>query len=144
MSNSIPEEATTSVDYGNIDLPPSYVDNVQDTEREPLHNNFVQDILENDLEPITVSQVPYEGGQLVAKKPIMLTPTLSEDKQFFVIDDETLGISLSAFTRCELIEYLYENIAFLWKEYAQEHDYKMTDSAQVLKRRLLKVFDEQN
>ena len=115
---------------------------VQDSKGEPHWIDNVQDVLEIDLSPITVDQVPYEDGQLIAQKPIALIPTLSETKQFYVIEKEELGISLIAYTRTELKDLLYEEFAFLWHEYAKEEDDNMTVGAQALKGRLLKVFEE--
>ena len=110
------------------------------------HKNETADVVENeniDLPPITVYQVPYKDGQLIAQKSITLIPTLSETKQFYVIEKEELGISLIAFTRTEMKDLLNEEIAFLWKEYAKEVDDNLTIGAQALKENLLKVFEEQ-
>ena len=110
----------------------------------PMRITDVQEILEVDLSPITVRQVPLEEGSLVALQPVMLTPVLSETKQFYEIDNGDLGISLIAFTRDELIDALNEEIAVLWAEYAQESDEKLTDGAQALKARLLGAFEERD
>ena len=103
----------------------------------------VQDIIEVDLSPITLHEVHHEQLHLAALKPITLTPTLSETKQLYEAEDETLGVSLFAFTRDELTDLLHDELAVLWVEYARAEDEELTGEARLLKQRLHETFREQ-
>jgi hypothetical protein len=93
-----------------------------------------------DLEPIPLMPFSVGGQHIEPIVPRSLTPTLDENEQSFILEDEAIGLDLVAETRAELEEILTQDLRLLWRDYALAADDTLTRGARDLKRRLLDTF----
>jgi hypothetical protein len=117
---------------------------VLNDEDQPKEIHSVSDIRDLDLSPFTIDQVRREGRLLRTRQPLVIEPTLDDDKQFLCLNHEELGIDVFAHTREQLAVELAEQLAMLWDEFALANDDSLEPSAQQLKRALLQAFEELN
>jgi hypothetical protein len=96
----------------------------------------VSRIEELDLSPFVVAEM--SSGVPLAQ-PLRLVPFLSDDQQSIQLENEELDIDVFAATRTELLAELRSQLDMLWTEYAQENDESLSEPAQALKSRLLKL-----
>lgn len=114
-----------------------------DGEGNPKTLSNVSSIQPVDLSPINLDLC--EIGSVTLRKrgaePITIQPFLDEDtKQYFIAERKDLGIEAIAPTREELIQETSQQLVFNWQQYAMEADDILTQSAQALKRSLLKHY----
>ena len=64
----------------------------------------------------------------------------SESGELYQLDVKELEISITAYTREELVDLLHDFIVVLWNEYALEDDANLTANAQELKNLMLNDF----
>lgn len=95
---------------------------------------------EFDLSEIIVQDVEIERGMLSRREPLVLHPIPSDSGELYQLDVTELEISITAYTREELVDALHNLIAVLWNEYALEDDANLTTNARVLKNRMLHDF----
>lgn len=97
-----------------------------------------------DFSPIVIDSVPLSDGRsLSVSPPIELHPTLDgQDSQVLAVTDNGLNLFVGAPTRDELVDEILAHIAFMWAEYAQEQENKLTPTAQVLRKTLLNRMKE--
>lgn len=82
----------------------------------------VSNIQPVDLSEMFLSKALEQGGRKLNLNDSM-TFTLQlddETRQFYIIEDESLGISISAYTREELMKNLIEQLFFLWDTYGSD------------------------
>lgn len=96
----------------------------------------------NDVGEIVLREAATRSGVLRFRKPLRLTPTISEAGRFLLAEEPKLGISLHAETREELVAELADQIDLLWHEYALEKDENLSVSARELKRVWLQAVEE--
>ena len=96
-------------------------------------------IQEIDLTPIVLDIIPYEEKQLKFTTPLVLTPALDDSQQLYTINYEYLGLNIFTYTRGEIVEDIEDYIVYLWEEYANEDDSRLTLDAIELKNKLLKL-----
>ncbi len=93
-----------------------------------------------DISPLILREIALDSGVLRRNAPFVVKPYVSESHECYRAEVEELGLSISAYTRQELVEAIQDMIAVLWQEYAMEDDENLTESAAALKRRLLEDF----
>ncbi|MEI7670834.1 MAG: hypothetical protein WCK00_01845 [Deltaproteobacteria bacterium] len=97
----------------------------------------VESIVEVDLSPFYLQTLEHSGRTFTFTKPLVLIPDLDETKQLYCLEYPTLGIDVYAYTRDQLELELWEQIAFLWDNYALDNDAELTEAALHLKKNLL-------
>jgi hypothetical protein len=102
----------------------------------------VTDIRDLDLSPLVFDTVRYSGLVLKAAHVLTLEPVLDETKQLLCIQQIDLGIDVYAPTRETLLVELNEQLAMLWREYAQASDDELDAPARQLKQAILARFSE--
>jgi hypothetical protein len=85
----------------------------------------VKDIQFLNLSDFILTSFQYEGTKLKFKKPLVLSPQLTESCQFMTLQDSELGIDVIAQTREELWEELSAEIETQWKYCAKQPDEKL-------------------
>ena len=95
---------------------------------------------EFDLSEIVVQDVQFERGTLRRREPLILRPMSSESGELYQFDVKELEISITAYTREELVDLLHDFIVVLWNEYALEDDANLTANARELKNLMLNDF----
>lgn len=95
-----------------------------------------------DLSPFELQEVDLENSRLRFREPLVLKPFLDGSSQLLVIENEDWELSVFAPTREQLWEELREQIAMLWREYAQEDDDVLSPPALTFKRYLLRHIEE--
>ena len=114
---------------------------VLNAEREPVRINEVEKIIEVDLSVIEIDGFDVDDKRIVAKQPVSFQPVLDETSQYYVLQDTPFGIQLLAGLREELEIDLYDELDFLWRQYAAESDDELTADALELKQQLLGTFE---
>ncbi len=114
---------------------------VLNAEREPVRINEVEKIIEVDLSVIEIDGFDVDDKRVVAKQPVSFQPVLDETSQYYELQDAPFGIQLLAGLREELEVDLYDELDFLWRQYAAESDDELTEDALELKQQLLGTFE---
>ena len=109
---------------------------------EPKQIIDVTDIRDIDLTPFELAHVEHGPLHLDARTPLALEPTLDDSKQLLCVEHADLGLCAFAQTREALANELAEQMAMLWREYAQANDTELDAPAQQLKQALLDRFVE--
>jgi len=102
----------------------------------------VTDIRDLDLSTLVLDTVRHSGLTLKAVPALSFEPTLDESKQLLCIEHGELGIDVYAPTRETLLAELHEQLAMLWREYAQASDDELDAPARLLKQALRARFTE--
>lgn len=117
-----------------------------DQEGHPERLAEVSNIQPVDLSGMMLSGVmECDGRKLNVIHLIVFVPKLDEEtKQFYTIEDDSIGISVSAHTREDLMRNLIEQLFFLWDTYGSNHvDINtLTKGAQAFGNELRKRFQE--
>lgn len=92
-----------------------------------------------DESPIEIAAFQRDNKRYSFKEPILFKPCLDDSKQLYLLEYPQLGIDIAVYTRAELKSEIEEQIVFLWEEYANEDDEKLTASALELKRNIKSV-----
>ncbi|MDR2169223.1 MAG: hypothetical protein LBP59_03685 [Planctomycetaceae bacterium] len=95
-----------------------------------------------DLSDFLLTSFPYKGGQLIFKKPLTLSPKLTESCQFMTLQYPKLGIDVIAQTRKELEEELSAEIETQWEYCAKQPDEKLGKEFIKQKNNLLASIEE--
>ena len=95
-----------------------------------------------DLSPFELQEVDLENSRLRFRQPLVLVPLLDESGQMLVIENADWELCVFAPTREQLWEELREQIAMLWREYAQEEDDVLSPPALDFKQHLLRHIEE--
>ena len=111
-----------------------------DANGEPERINDVEKIIEVDLSVIDVEGFEVGDKRIVAKQPVIFQPLLDDTSQYYAFQEAPFGIQLLAIFRDQLETDLYDELDFLWRQYAEESDEKLSKGAQQLKRQLLDAF----
>ncbi|MBC7951120.1 MAG: hypothetical protein H7Z12_04760 [Rhodospirillaceae bacterium] len=114
---------------------------VLDRDGEPEKIIEVERILEVDLSPFIVTNFISGNKVLRARRPITFSVTLDESVQYHCIESGEFGIDIIASTREELEHDMQQELDMLWRQYAQEQDDKLTESARTLKLAMLEAFE---
>lgn len=90
-----------------------------------------------------VTEVSLGNNRFLAPKecPHIFHIESQDDKPYYRIEDEGLGISIWADKIIDLEEVLHDDIAMLWKEFVL-YEGELTDSAKKIKEELLSNFSE--
>lgn len=102
----------------------------------PKEITDVQEIRDLNLSPFAIHEFVCDKIKLQFVNPLVLTPELDDSQQFLCLKDEQLGIDVFAMTRERLLSDLLEQLALLWKEYANEVDESLSAESLALKRAL--------
>ena len=92
-----------------------------------------------DESPIEITSFERNNKRYSFKEPIQFKPCLDDSKQLYLLEYPELGIDIAVYTRAELKTEIEEQIVFLWEEYAEEDDEKLTSSALELKRSIKSI-----
>lgn len=92
-----------------------------------------------DESPIEISNFRRGNKRYSFNAPIEFKPCLDNSKQLYLLEYPQLGIDVAVYTRAELKSEIEEQIVFLWEEYANEEDEKLTSSALELKRNIKSI-----
>jgi len=111
-----------------------------DANGEPERINDVEKIIEVDLSVIDVDGFEVGDKRVVAKQPVIFQPLLDDTSQYYTLQEAPFGIQLLAMFRDQLETDLYDELDFLWCQYAEENDEELSEDAQQLKRQLLGAF----
>jgi len=101
----------------------------------------VQDIISVELDELEIAALYMGNQKIVAKEPLLFSPSLDETMQLFVLKYEDLGIDIAALTRSDLEEMLVDEMKMLWAEFAIETDSKLTRDGLGIKRKMLELFE---
>lgn len=102
----------------------------------------VTDIRDLDLSALSLDTARHSGLTLKAVPTLTIEPTLDESKQLLCLEYGELGIDVYAPTRETLLAELHEQLAMLWREYAQASNHELDAPALQLKQALLARFSE--
>ena len=91
---------------------------------------------------IKVVGFEVDNKSIVARRSVTFRQELDETKQYLMIQDDHFGIHLIADSREELEQNLYEELDFLWRQYAMEKNDVLSKDAMALKSQLLYAFKE--
>ncbi|NLK49830.1 MAG: hypothetical protein GX294_04200 [Candidatus Cloacimonetes bacterium] len=72
-----------------------------------------------DLSPILIKSFEYDGQSFLIKKPIELSVFLDDSEQLYCVVDDKFALNVAAETREELIEDIYDKLAFMWDFYIE-------------------------
>ncbi|MZP31302.1 hypothetical protein GTO91_16465 [Heliobacterium undosum] len=109
----------------------------------PLRLTEVTKIETLDLSDVVLTTVPSSRRVLKFKQPIVITPYLDSDsQQLLVLEEPSLGIHVFGYTRDQVIQELYEQVQFLWDEYAKAPESNLAPDAQQLRQWLLFMIEE--
>lgn len=103
--------------------------------------DFALFLKEKDEQSINLGEYDYGNFILRFRTPIQLFPTKDESGRLLRLEYPDLGIHVFAETREQLLEELWEQILFLWEDYALCCDDEMTLQSQILKKNLLKAIE---
>jgi hypothetical protein len=103
----------------------------------------VTDIQFLDLSDFILISFQYEGTKLKFKKPLVLSPKLTESCQFMMLQEPELGIDVIAQTRKELWEELSAEIEVQWEHCAKQPDEKLGKEFIKQKNNLLAIVEEE-
>ncbi|MDR2438176.1 MAG: hypothetical protein LBE12_02240 [Planctomycetaceae bacterium] len=103
----------------------------------------VKDIQFLDLSDFILTSFQYEGAKLKFKKPLVLSPQLTESCQFMTLQEPELGIDVIAQTREELWEELSAEIETQWEHCAKQPDKKLGKELIKQKNNLLAMIEEE-
>ena len=95
-----------------------------------------------DLSPMGLYKVQDDHLILQFRKPVEVDVALAEDRTLYLARNRDLGIDSFAHSRSELISEVQDLVLFLWREYAQQPDEKLSVDARDLKARLLDAIEE--
>lgn len=93
-----------------------------------------------DFSEIVLQDVAFEQGVLHRREPLVLHPFSSESGELYQLEIHELEISITAYSREELVDALQDFFIVLWNEYALEDDANLTVNARELKNLLLSDF----
>ena len=105
----------------------------------------VSSIRSVDLSDMILPILEQEERKLEARKTLIFNVKLDEEtKQFYLIEDEEIGVDISACTREELLLAITDQIFFLWDTYAsnEANIASLTEGALELRQKLLEKFRE--
>lgn len=108
---------------------------------EPKELSNISSVNFMDESPVEISEFNKSNKRFYFKQPIRLVPHLDESKQLYLLEYPKLGLDISVFTRAELKDEIEEQLVFLWEEYAQESDDKLTTLAVELKNNINLLMD---
>ena len=91
----------------------------------------VDEIIKIDESPIEINELTIYNTLYQAKPPLRFTVSFDREKHLYDLEGD-FGITLSAEARPELEDELYETLAMLWSEYAQEHPQFLSPQARRL------------
>lgn len=115
-------------------------DNDKETPKKLTNVDAIQVL---DLTEFTLEMIQLDDSiDLQFDQPLVLTPELTDDKQYMTIENTYLGIDVIAQTHDELWEEVVAGIRHLWKFYAKEHDEKLGHLFITTKRNLCKAIKE--
>ena len=112
----------------------------RDAEGQPLSIEDVDHIEPVDLSPLPVGPVAVGNVTVTPTETLSASVSFDESDAVYVADISPLNVSVFAETREMLTFALEDEIALLWKRYANAPDAKLTPAAQALKRRTLQAF----
>jgi predicted mannosyl-3-phosphoglycerate phosphatase (HAD superfamily) len=103
-----------------------------------IPNEMLHDRL-GAMKKIVLTSFQCDAEILNFKEPLVLTPVLSESGQFIVLNNDSLGISVVAETREELLQELQADLEMLWRYCAMQPDEKLGEEFRKYKRNLLEL-----
>ena len=112
-----------------------------DANGEPERIIEVEKIIEVDLSGIDVDSFDVGDKRVIARRRVTFQPFLDETSQNFTFQEAPFGIQLLTVSREELETDMYEELDFLWRQYAEENDEALSEDAQQLKQQLLDAFE---
>jgi len=114
---------------------------VLDDDGMPIRLTDVTRVEPVDLSPIVLTGL--DSPNLSMKRPMELVPTLDDDsQQFLCVSNAAIRLDAFAPTRDALFDEVKEQLAMLWKEYAEADDDALDDEAQRVKRALHDLMEE--
>ncbi|MGL6225530.1 MAG: hypothetical protein ACRC10_02765 [Thermoguttaceae bacterium] len=103
----------------------------------------VDDIRVLDLAEFTLETISLDDStDLQFNTPLVLTPALTEDKQYMKIENADLGIDVIAQTHDEIWDEVIAEVRHLWQFCAKEPDEKLGPAFLMNKNNLLKAIKE--
>ncbi|GHT13308.1 hypothetical protein FACS1894170_09150 [Planctomycetales bacterium] len=92
----------------------------------------------NDLEDFCLTSFSVgDGNEKVLKEPLILTPKLTESRQYLALQKLDWGIDVIAQTRDELLEELKAELRYLWNHCAELPDEQLGKTMREHKHNLL-------
>jgi hypothetical protein len=111
---------------------------VLDRNEHPKKLTDVYRVASVDTSPMVFERIYHQEHLYTLSPPLKLALSLDpESGQFYVASDDELDIHVYAQTREQLAEEVAAQIAFNWREYAQEAPEKLAKGALLLRQRLL-------
>lgn len=86
----------------------------------PVQIDSVESVIDLDLSDIEVTRVPLsDGGEVVLKSRLVITPALSDDgQQMLEAVDAESGINTFGQTREELLQAITDDVEAIWENFA--------------------------
>lgn len=111
---------------------------VLDADGHPKQLTDVRSIDPVDLSPVELAEVEGDGLRLLLSPAVLITPELDpEEQQSFTATVDEFGFTLGGRTREALLQDFAEQMAFVWREYAETPEADLTADAIALRARLL-------
>lgn len=111
------------------------------------HNNYYEiknliigDYMKSNYEKLIIERIHYEDSSILFFKPVHIDIENKDDCYIAIMP--VLDITTIEDTSDAALNSLYDEILFLWEDYALEDDKKMTLDAIELKQRILNVIKE--
>lgn len=97
-----------------------------------------------DLEPILLDKVSYDGLRLKFKRPHYVTPQYlsTEEEGFYTVFIPDFNIELCEPTLDKLKAAINEQVAYLWREFVCEDETHLTDKALLFRKSVIDAIEE--
>jgi len=115
---------------------------IADDDGHPKKIVEVDEIRELDLSPFVVMEVEAADWRIRPRKPVSLTPTLSDSEQLLCLEHAAWDLDVFGVTRLELFRELKEQVLMLWQGYVREDEVVLSEPAKRLRAQLMQDFEE--
>jgi hypothetical protein len=119
----------------------------------PMTDRDVDDLIPVSVEDVThiqlldtsdfvITEFQVGDQKLRFKKPLVLTPRLTDDRQYLEIEENEFGISVIDNTREEFLSWILDDLWFIWTHIAMIPDEQLCKEFQRHKKNLLAAVGE--
>ena len=102
---------------------------------EPVVMEEIEELNKADESPIEIQELRFDEIRYQADPPLQFKVSFNRDENLYDLEGD-FEVSLSAEARPELESALYETLAMLWNEYAQEQPQRLSPRAQQMREEL--------
>jgi len=110
-----------------------------DSQSQVIKIDRVIDVTTISMDPLRITRFEYGGTRYQLKQPLMVEVELIDG--LWVYHSPLINLWGYGERREDALSELYENFAYLWREFALEEDDVLDDRARQIKRRLLRLVE---